>query len=63
MLIYSSRAALYVHTLGIYLVNFVHTLCIKQYSAANRYSAALRAAASTPCGNGKLIVIGYFNYL
>ena len=25
--------------------------------------AALRAAASTPCGNGELIVIGDFNYL
>ena len=63
MLVNGTGAALYVHSLGVNLVNFIHALGIQQNAAANRQSAALRAAAGTPNRYGNFVVVCNFNNL
>ena len=60
MLINSTGTAFYVHTLFIYIIDFVHSLCIKNNTAANRNSTTLSTTTGAPCGNRNFVIIGNF---
>ena len=57
MLIDSTAAALYVHTLLVDLIDLIHTLGVQNDTAGNRNGTALSTAAATPGGNGDLVVV------
>ena len=61
VLVYSARTAFYVHALFVYVINFIHSLCVENNSSANGNGAALCSAARAPCCNGDFIVVCNFN--
>ena len=63
VLVYCARSALYIHAFRIDLIDLVHALGIDDNAAGNGNRSALSAAASAPCGNGYLIVVGDFQHL
>ena len=59
VLVDSTCAALYVHALLVYVIDLVHSLCVKNDTSANGNSTTLSSAACAPCGNGDLVIVSY----